>query len=141
MKKTMNKQSFLMLLAAGLPLGVFADDIRGADQLLCSTLQASICLPDDGCTTVPASALNIPRFINVDTRAKTLSTTAASGENRHTQVSSVERADGLLRMHGYEQGRAFTLLVPELSGEATFTSVSEGRGVVVFAACTPVPGR
>jgi hypothetical protein len=137
----MKNRLLCMLLTAAVPLCVSADDIRGADKLLCSTLQASICLPDEGCTTVPASALNIPQFINVDTRGKTLSTTAASGENRRTEVSSVERVDGLLRMHGYEQGRAFTLLVPELSGAATFASASEGRAVVVFAACTPVTGR
>lgn len=137
----MNNRSFFLLLAGLLSLGALADDIRGADKLLCSTLQASICFPDEGCITVPPSALNIPQFINIDTRAKTLSTTAASGENRQTEVSSVERADGLLRMHGYEQGRAFTLLVPELSGMASFASVSEDRSVVVFAACTPVTGR
>ncbi len=137
----MKNRSRCLLLAAVLPFCVSADDIRGAEKLLCSTLQASICFPDEGCITVPPSALNIPQFINIDTRAKTLATTAASGEDRKTQVSSVERADGLLTMHGYEQGRAFTLLVPELSGMASFASVSEDRSVVVFAACTPVTGR
>lgn len=128
-----------LLLSLLLGLSASADDIRGADRILCSTLQASVCFPDDGCAMVPASALNIPQFINVDVRGKTLSTTAASGENRQTPVSSVERRDGLLVMHGYEHGRAFTLLVPEMSGQASFASASEDRSVVVFAACTPAP--
>jgi hypothetical protein len=131
-----NLPVFLLLFLL-LGLSASADDLRGADRLLCSTLQASVCLPDEGCTTVPASALNIPQFINVDVRRKTLSTTAASGENRQTPLSSVERRDGLLVMHGYEQGRAFTLLVPEASGQASFASAGEDRSVVVFGACTP----
>jgi hypothetical protein len=131
-----NLPAFLLLFLL-LGLSASADDIRGADRLLCSTLEASVCFPDEGCTTVPASALNIPQFIHVDVRKKTLSTTAASGQNRQTPLSSVERRDGLLVMHGYEHGRAFTLLVPELSGQASFASASEDRSVVVFAACTP----
>jgi hypothetical protein len=133
----MKNATAFLLLALLASLAASADDLRGADRLLCSTLQASVCVPDEGCATVPASALNIPQFINVDVRGKTLSTTAASGENRRTPLSSVERRDGLLVMHGYEHGRAFTLLVPELSGQATFASASEDRSVVVFAACTP----
>ena len=137
----MKNRSYCMLLAFLLGPGASADDIRGAGHLLCSTLQASICLPDNGCTTVPPAELNIPRFIEVDVKARTLSTTAASGENRQTRVTSVERPDGQLVLQGYDNGRAFSLLIPELSGMATFASVGEERSVVVFAACTPIAER
>lgn len=137
----MDKKTCWIPLGALLTLCASADDIRGADKLLCSTLQASICFPESDCTTVPATALNIPQFINVDLEGKSLSTTAASGENRRTPLTSVERRDGHVLMHGYEAGRAFTLLIPELTGQASFASVGEDRSVMVFAACTPLPGR
>lgn len=135
----MKKPTLGAAFAALAALSASADDISGADKLLCSTLEASICFPDSGCTTVPPTALNIPQFINVDVRAKKLSTTAASGENRSTPVASAERRDGYLLMHGYEAGRAFTLLIPEASGQASFASATEDHSVVVFAACTPSP--
>ena len=90
---------------------------------------------------MPPAELNIPRFIEVDVKARTLSTTAASGENRQTRVTSVESPDGQLVLQGYDNGRAFSLLIPELSGMASFASVGDERSVVVFAACTPITGR
>ncbi len=137
----MNKNRRWLLLASLLTLSASADDIRGADKLLCSILQTSLCFAEVECTNIPPSSLNVPQFIEIDIKAKRLSTTAASGENRQTPIESVSRKDGHLLLHGYEQERAFTMLVPELTGLASFASVGEDRSVVAFAACTPLPGR
>jgi hypothetical protein len=52
---------------------------------------------------MPPADLNIPQFIEVDVKARTLSTTAASGENRVTAAASVQhRGDGLV-LQGYEK--------------------------------------
>lgn len=119
----------------------FADNLTGADRFLCSALQATVCLADGECALVAPADLNIPQFIEVDTRAKTLATTAASGENRRTTASTVNRTDERLVMQGYENGRAFSLLVREPTGRASFASVADDRSVIVFAACTPATGR
>jgi len=137
----MKKNGPWLLLGALLTLSASADDIRGADKLLCSVQQTSLCFAEVECTNIPPTALNIPQFIEIDIKGKKMSTTAASGENRQTPIDSVARKDGHLLLHGYEQERAFTMLVPELTGLASFASVGEDRSVVAFAACTPLPTR
>jgi hypothetical protein len=118
--------------------GVRADDVSGANRMLCSVLEAHACAAGSDCHALSPVDLNIPRFIELDAKARRLSTTAASGEERQTVADSLQRTDGRLLLQGHEQGRAFSLMVDEAAGEATFASAAVGRGVVVFAACTPL---
>jgi hypothetical protein len=96
-----------------------------------------VCQSDGGCAAVLAEDFNIPQFIEIDTKTGELSTTAASGENRNTAASQVLRQDGHLLIHGDQMGRAYSLLIQESSGQASFASVADGNAVTIFAACTP----
>jgi len=133
--------------AVWMPVAVFlagpalADDLSGSDRFLCSTLQATVCFADGECAVLTPEELNIPRFIEVDLKKKELATTAASGENRRTPAETVRRVGQDIFLQGYEAGRAFSLLIQETTGQASFASVAEERSAVVFAACTPMPGR
>jgi len=124
------------LLAAG---SVAADPLGDARNLLCTVLDTHVCVEAAGCVDVLAEELNIPRFIQVDMRAKKLWTTEASGENRETVVDSVQRDAGQITLQGVESGRAFSLFIAEATGLATFAAAAEGRSVSVFGICTPVP--
>jgi hypothetical protein len=53
-------------------------------------------------------------------------------------VQTLKRENGQIVLQGHEQGRAFSLVISETSGQASFASAGEARGVVVFAACTPL---
>lgn len=123
----------LAFLASSAP----ADNIGNSKQILCSILNANVCQSDGGCEAVLASDVNIPQFIEIDTKTGKLSTTAASGENRETPASQVIRVDDQLLIHGNELGRAFSLLIQGSTGQASFASVKDGNATVVFAACTP----
>jgi hypothetical protein len=125
-----------IMLAAG---AAQAEDLRGADRFLCSSLEATVCFADSACLVLPPEELNIPQFIIVDAKTGKLETTAASAQRRETKADSVRRADETIQLQGHEAGRAFSLLINELTGRATFTSAADERGVIVFAACTPVP--
>jgi hypothetical protein len=125
---------FSMALLAG---NASADDLGNSKQILCSTLNVNVCQSDGVCARVLPSDINIPQFVEVDTRTGRLSTTAASGENRETEASQVIRADDHLLIHGDELGRAFSLLIQLSSGQASFASVMDGNATVVFSACTP----
>lgn len=128
-----------VLILALVATGALADDLRGADRFLCSTQRATICLPEGECLVLAPADADIPQFIEVDAKARRLATTAASGVNRQTPASSVSRSDERIVMQGYEGGRAFSLLIQEPTGEATFAAVADDRSVIVFAACTPLP--
>lgn len=134
MKKTLCTLATLSIALAGI---AHADSVSGERNLLCTVLSSDICLQDEGCLSISASDLNIPRFIEVDTRTGTLSTTEASGENRETTAASTSRGDGQIILQGVEHGRAFSLFIDENNGDATFVSASDGASVTVFAACTP----
>lgn len=126
-------------LAAALAAGSLAADPLGdARNILCTVLDTHVCVEAAGCAEVLAEELNVPRFIEVDTRAKKLSTTEASGENRETVVDSVQRDAGQITLQGVESGRAFSLFISESTGLATFAAAAEGRSVSVFGICTPV---
>lgn len=132
------KSSAALLVACALAGPAVADDLSGADQLLCSTLQATACGAAGDCETLPPADLNIPQFVQVDVKSKLLSTTPASGEDRKTAVQMVRREAGQIVLQGFEDGRAFSLVIDEASGKASFASAAESRGVIVFAACTPM---
>ncbi len=137
----MTRRYLAVLTTTLISADVLPDNIAGADRFLCSALQATVCLADGDCAIVAPADLNIPQFIEVDAKAKSLATTAASGENRKTTAASVNRTDERLVMQGYENGRAFSLLVREATGQASFASVADDRSVIVFAACTPATSR
>jgi hypothetical protein len=126
-----------MLASAG-PL--FADDISGSSQFLCTAVQASGCAPEGECVSGPPWSMNVPQFIEVDLKAKELRTTRASKENRKTPIKNVERDGHMLILQGYEQGRAFSILIDEESGDFSAAVARDEIGVSVFGSCTPIPG-
>jgi hypothetical protein len=127
-----------LLVAASIAGPAIADDLTGAEKILCSTLQATACGVAGECDTLPPTDLNIPQFVQVDVKGKELSTTPASGEDRKSPVQMVHRENGQIVLQGYEAGRAFSLVIQEATGQAAFASAADARGVVVFAACTPL---
>jgi hypothetical protein len=117
-----------------------ADDLHGSANFLCTTLESHVCAPG-GCNEVDTVDLNVPRFILIDADAGTLATTAASGENRQTTSETVSRADDRVLLQGFENDRAFSLLIDESSGEASFAAAGFGVTITAFGVCTPTPGK
>ena len=137
----------VMLMAAILVLGagasaVRADDLTGAQQILCTAVQATKCAEEGDCYQDLPWNLNVPQFIQVDLAAKRLSTTKASGENRSTPIEYLKRAGGVIVLQGFEGGRAFSFVISEGTGMLSVAVAAEGKAVVVFGACTTnVAGR
>ncbi|HHQ48819.1 MAG TPA: hypothetical protein ENK19_08060 [Acidobacteria bacterium] len=115
-----------------------ADDLGGADHLLCASLTATRCTPD-GCTTDRPTAWNIPQFIEIDLAHKVLKTTVASGQNRSTPIRTLIRENGQIVIQGFENGRAFSFVIDEASGDLNAAIATPAGSNVVFAACTPMP--
>jgi hypothetical protein len=131
MKKLM--MAFAGLLTSGLAL---ADDIRGVDEIICAATQVQICIENDTCYATTPSDLDVPNFVVINTKKKTISTTEASDLNRSTAFTSVVRADGLIYLQGIEGGRAFSFVIDEATGLMTVAVSRDGFAVSVFGACT-----
>ncbi len=126
-------------LTATLPGISMADDLTGQDRLLCTAVEVTRCLESGTCTSELPWNLNVPQFIEVDLKAKTFSTTKASGENRATPIRTLLREEGLIVLQGFEMGRAFSFVIHEESGMASVAVARDGLTVSVFGACTPMP--
>ena len=114
----------------------FADNIENSDRLLCSTSRVVVCFEGGECFDLPAWEANVPQFVVVDEKKLTISTTKASGENRSTPIRTLQREEGLIIFQGIEQGRAFSVVIDELTGIMTAAVSRDGASVSVFGACT-----
>ena len=113
-----------------------AENLEGTDDLLCAAARAQICFENGECFPVAPWELGIPDFVVIDTKAKTVSTTKASGENRSSPFSSVDRSDGIITLQGREGNRVFSFVIEEASGHMTAAVVRDGFSVTVFGVCT-----
>lgn len=117
-----------------------ADDLTGSTAFLCAAVQATQCFEGGDCGIDLPWNLNIPQFIEIDLEAKRVKTTAASGENRMTPIEHLDREGGMIALQGYELGRGFSFVINEKTGQVTVAIATEGAGIIVFGACTPLPG-
>ncbi len=116
---------------------VLADDLTGNQKFLCTASQTTVCWSDGDCETGPPWNWDVPQFIEVDLAQKRLSTTKASGQNRATTIAHLRREDGELVLQGYENGRAFSIVIDEKSGYMTAAVAVHDLAATVFGACTP----
>jgi len=125
----------LVLLVLG---PAHADDLTGANKLVCASMTVAVCWDDGDCELGMPADLNIPQFVEVDLTQKRLSTTKASGENRSTPITTLLREQGQIVLQGFEGGRAFSFVISEETGRLSVAVARDGRTVGVFGACTPV---
>jgi hypothetical protein len=128
----------LVIAIAGMLVGglVQADNIEGVDEIVCAAVQVQICIENDTCYVATTAELNMPDFVVIDTKKKTISTTKASGENRSTPFTSVAKSEGLIYLQGIENGRAFSFVIEEATGLMTVAVARDGLAVSVFGVCT-----
>lgn len=132
----------LILAAASLALlaiaPAFADDVTGADHLLCTTVRATECYADGGCLSGNPEEWGSPRFVKVDFQEKMLRTTEASGEDRSTPMKSIEREGDRIFIQGVQDSRAFSIVLDQDSGTGSTAIVLEGHVLTLFSYCTPI---
>jgi hypothetical protein len=116
-----------------------ADDLTGADKLLCSAGSASTCCDDGLCATGTAAELGVPQFLEIDLAGKRISTTKASGLNRVSVVAAVTRADGRIIVQGVDGGRGYSLVIKEKSGELAAAVAGGECSVMAYGSCTLLP--
>ena len=121
------------LLASGVAL---ADNLEGADRLLCAPEQIMICVEDADCYPAHAAELGVPDFVIVDLKNKKMQTTKASEQTRTTAFSSMSRSGGKIFLQGVENGRAFSFVIDEATGSLTVAVSRDGVAVAAFGACT-----
>jgi hypothetical protein len=117
------------------PQAIVAGDFDGSKPLLCAVIDTFECWPDGECQRGKAESINIPQFLKVNFKKKTISGTRESGEVRTTKIENMERIDGNLILQGVQNGKAWSMVIMEANGKTTLTASDGQAGFVVFGAC------
>lgn len=123
---------FSTLFAAAL---AWADDVSGSDRLICAASDVTLCFESGECIDADPWELDIPQFVIIDIKKKTVSTTRSSGENRSSKVAVTLQNEEVF-LQGIENGRAFSFVIDQATGLLSAAISSDGSTISVFGACT-----
>jgi len=129
------KRFLLVCTALFVGSAVSADNLAGVTEMVCSTARAQICFETGECFALAPWELNIPDFVVIDTKKKTIRTTKSSAQNRSTAFTRVEIDDRSITLQGVDVG-AFSLVIDVVTGRLTGAIARDGLSVSVFGACT-----
>ncbi len=136
----MNRQSrrrFLAGVAASALLGAPAlgADYDGSKELLCVPRDVVECDMAAKCERVSPVMADVPAFIRVEFKKKRLA--SVSGPQRTTPIESVRQLDGMTILQGAETGRAWSIVIDQVTGLLS-ASIADSEGTfAIFGACTP----
>ena len=126
----------LVLLSIFLPLTGSAGDFDGSKPLLCSVIEEFDCSPGEECLTGSPQSINIPQFLRIDFKEKVITGKRGDGKVRSTAIRNLERVDGKMILQGIQNGKAWSMVITEATGQMTITAADDQVGFVVFGACT-----
>lgn len=118
------------------PVQLIAAQFDGTEALLCAVVQIVECETDGKCHPATTEGARIPRFLKVNFDKKTITATEESGITDVSAIKNIEHSDDRLIMQGAENGRGWTLVISEKTGEMSATVSDDKVGFVVFGACT-----
>lgn len=135
-KKVVTLMAMVCMTAAS---GAWAEDLTGAEKILCTSVEATVCYIDGDCEFGSPWNWGVPQFIEIDFKTKQLSTTKSSHERRASPFENEQRSGGLIFLQGVENGRAFSIVIEETMGRLSAAIASDVMTLSVFGACTPAP--
>jgi hypothetical protein len=124
-----------LLLSIGLaPYPLVAATHNGSAPLLCALMEVMECEVAHECQRTTAEHVHLPPFIKVNFAEKTL--VGANNDAQEAAVENVQHANGRLVMQGGKEGRGWSLVILEDTGQMSAV-VADGDGAfVIFGACT-----
>ena len=135
-KRSIGKYAGLVVALLVAPLGVsLATDFDGSEKLRCVPTDASECSGAGECKRVTVEEINIPRWITVDFKKKKLSGTDSDSEQEATAIENVRAADGQTILQGAENGRAWSIVIDQMTGDMTAAIAGDETGFVLFGVC------
>jgi hypothetical protein len=118
------------------PLMALAGDFDGSVPLICAVIETIECGEDGKCQNGTADNINIPQFLKINFKTKTISGKKGE-EEKTTKIENMERSDGKLILQGTQTSKGWSMVIDETTGKMTITASGDQVGFVVFGACTP----
>ncbi|MGH7355627.1 MAG: hypothetical protein ACRELS_13750 [Candidatus Rokuibacteriota bacterium] len=107
--------------------------LDGSVPILCAAMEVLECDAGGECQRRGAEAANLPPFLKIDFKAKTIATVDGS---RNAPIHNVERVDGQVVLHGGQEGRGWSAVITSATGKLSASVVVAGGAFVIFGACT-----
>src|SRR5215831_1104907 len=119
--------SLALCLCLGMaPYPLLAAAYDGSVPLLCAVIEVFDCQVASDCQRGTADSVNLPQFLKIDVKEKTLSTTEAGEGKRVTSIKNFERVEGNMILQGAEGGRAWSMVIATETGKVS-ASVSDNQ--------------
>lgn len=118
------------------PMPLLAGEFDGSKPLICAVIETFECEQNVECQRGPAESIGLPQFVNIDFTEKTISSRTDTGPVRTTKIQQMDSVDGKLILQGVQNGRAWSMVINEMTGKLTLSASDDLSGFIVFGACT-----
>ena len=107
----------------------------GTAPMLCAVTSINECTADGKCErSAPQQGNNLPTFLRVDVKGKSLN--ADDGTGRKTEIKASSVVDGQLMLQGIENGKAWNMVIASETGRWGGSVVEDDGSFALFGACT-----
>ncbi len=131
-------KGFLLTICLGVaaPGLAGAADFEGSHDRLCVPTDAIQCEGAGECARTEVEALNIPKFVHVEFKAKRLrGTRELSGSEETTAIQNVQKLEGQTVIQGAENGRGWSIVIDGQTGDMSVAIAGDDVGFVLFGVC------
>ena len=107
----------------------------GSAPMLCAVTAINECTADGKCErSAPQQGNNLPTFIRVNVKGRSLN--ADDGSGRKTEIKASSVVDGQLMLQGIENGKAWNMVIGSESGRWGGSVVEDDGSFALFGSCT-----
>ena len=126
----------LVALGTATPGVAGSAEMDGSVPILCALMAVTECDRWGACDPVDASAAGFPPFVRVNVGQKALEATDGSGRKSEIQSVTLAKDQQRLFLQGGEQGRLWSVVIGQRSGEMTASILDHDGGFLVSGVCT-----
>lgn len=123
-----------VVLAALLPTAVGASEGSEAIERLCA-ITSTVACDLESCVRGPATAVNLPVFVKIDTENGVIETATDGGDRRASTIANVRKEGDTLLLLGGELEHGWSLALDLTDGSLAGTIVGRDTGYIVFGSC------
>jgi hypothetical protein len=123
-------------LIAVSPGVVRSEGLDGSVPILCAMIMATECDRWGACDPVDPESAGFPQFVRVNVGQKALEATDGSGRKTEIQSVTLAKDQQRLLLQGGEQGRLWSVVIGQRSGEMTASILDHDGGFLVSGSCT-----
>ena len=109
--------------------------LDSSKALICATMVTVECERGGNCITGPAEGVNLPTFLDVNTKRKRITGQRADGSELTTPIERQEKLGDLVILQGGQNAVGWTMSIAETTGHMTVTAAGEDVGFIVHGAC------